>query len=78
MTSLRERKTRLSFETDATLRNREIIVEPTPWMCIVRLKGKRTRYEISWSTIFVKAAEIAADKLRQERKEARRRKKEGR
>lgn len=68
MTTLRERKTRLTFQTDAMLRNKAIVVEPTPWTCVVRLKGTRTRYEIAWPSIFFKAAEIAADKLRAERK----------
>jgi len=74
MTALRNRKSKLSFATDREIRGRAIVVEPSPWVCAVRLKGTRQRYEISWDTIFVHAAQLAANKLRAERLEARKRK----
>jgi hypothetical protein len=68
MTTLRSRKTRLTFETDQEVRYRgkmrPLIVEPTPWMCGVRLKGTRIRYEIPWYAIFLKGAQICADEKR--------------
>lgn len=77
MTALRQRKTRLIIETDTMLRGRCIIVEPSPFIATVRLKGTRTRYQISWESVFMRAAQIAADQLRAERK-ARRKAKGGR
>lgn len=68
MTALAQRKTRLTFETDTLVRRRPVVVEPEPLVCVVRLKGTRQRYPISWETIFMHAAEIAARKLREERK----------
>lgn len=76
MTPLRDRKTRLTFETDQELRYRgrlrPVVVMPQPWFCAVRLKGTRVAYEISWETIFKHAAQIFADKQREERKSKRR------
>lgn len=69
MTALAKRKTRLSFETDTLVRRRPVVVEPEPLVCVVRLKGTRQRYAISWETVFMHAAEIAARKLREERKQ---------
>lgn len=71
MTTLSRRKTRLTFETDNLLRRRPIVVEPEPLVCVLRLKGTRQRYAINWETIYLHAAEIAARKLREERKRAR-------
>ena len=71
MTALRARRTKLSFETDREIRGRAIVVEPTPWVCVIRLKGLRHRFEVPWDTIFTKGALLSADKLRAERKAAR-------
>lgn len=75
MTILRERKTKLHFETDREVyergKHRPIVVEPGPWTCALRLKGTRQRYEIGWESIFSMAAKLAADKLREERKSRR-------
>jgi hypothetical protein len=72
MTSLRERKTKLSFETDREMRyrgkSRAIVVMPQPFYCSVRLKGTRQVFDIAWDTIYMKAAQIAAEKARAERK----------
>jgi len=71
MSRISERKTKLSLETNERVRGREIMLEVTPFTAVVRLKGKRTRYEVSWTTVFWKAAEIAAERLRAERKKRR-------
>lgn len=47
------------------------MVEVEPLICTLRLKGKRMRYSINWETVFCAAAEIAARKLREERKQKR-------
>lgn len=77
MTLLRDRKTRLTFITDREVyergKHRAIVVEPGPWTCGLRLKGMRQKYEISWESVFVAAAKLAADKLREERKTRRKR-----
>jgi hypothetical protein len=77
MTRLAARRTKLTFETDSAIRNREIVVHPHPTVCGVRLKGTRTVFEISWHTIYVHAAAIAAEKLREERKAARKARRAG-
>lgn len=68
MTALSERKRRLAFTTDNLVRGREIVVEPEALVCSLRLKGTRQRYTINWTTIFEHAAQIAADRLRAEKK----------
>jgi hypothetical protein len=72
MTSLAHRKTRLQFETSDVIRYkgrlREIVIEATEYTAHVRLKGTRTRFEISWAGVFNLAAKIAAEKARAERK----------
>jgi hypothetical protein len=77
MSRIAERKTRLSLETNETIRGREIMLEIMPHSAVVRLKGKRTRYEVSWTTVFWKAAEIAAERLRAERKKRREMRRKG-
>jgi hypothetical protein len=76
LTSLRHRKTRLVIETDAEIRYRgkyrAVIIEPAPMICVARLKGTRVRYEMSWQSIFERAAHITAERERQERKLKRR------
>lgn len=76
MTRIATRKTRLQFETDATVRDRSqerpIIVTVMPRYCLVRTKGKRASFPIFWSTIFEHAVKIATDHARAERKKARR------
>ena len=71
MTILSKRKTRLTFETDNIVRGRSIVVEPEPLVCTLRLKGQRHRMSINWETVLMAAAEIAARKIREQRKLAR-------
>ena len=68
MTSLATRKTHLRFETSETIQGRLLIVEATPNTAVIRQKGKRTRYEVSWASIFWLAAKVAADNARREKK----------
>lgn len=72
MTHLNKRKSRLVFTTSDTVRykgrEREIVVEVSPFFATCRLAGTRTRYEMSWSGVFQHAAAVFADKLRAERK----------
>lgn len=71
MTKLRERKTRLTFETEAEVKYRgkyrAIVVEPDHegQTVAIRLKGSRVRYHISWHTIFNQAAASFALRSRQ-------------
>jgi len=72
MTRLASRKSRLLIETSDMVRERgklrEVILEPHPYTVVVRLKGMRQRYEVSYAGIYNLAARLAAEKARQERK----------
>jgi hypothetical protein len=68
MTDPLARKTRLVILTPYTERGRNIIAEVKPWGLELREKGRRFRMEITWGSIYHRAAEIAADKARAERK----------
>lgn len=72
MTALTERKSRLRIETSDTCREsgayREVILEAHPFHAIVRLKGLRTSYEVSWSSIYSLAVKQAVDAERREKK----------
>ena len=45
-----------------------MVIELQPLFCVARLKGTRVRYEMSWISIFTRAAHIAAERERGERK----------
>lgn len=74
MTKLATRKTRLSFETEATVRyrgqDRPVLVEcdSTGHHAGLRLKGTRVRYEVSWRGVYDFAAKVKAERDRAERK----------
>jgi hypothetical protein len=63
MTRLRQRKTKLEFITENTVRyagrDREVVIEAHPQYALVRLLGTRVYYAISWRTIHDQAARIA-------------------
>jgi len=62
MTSLAERKTRLVFETADTVfdgGSRQVVVEARPTYAIVRLKGRRSGYLISYAAIYSAAVKLA-------------------
>lgn len=75
MNRLATRKTRLALLTEATVhyrgRERHLIVEPGPHLVSVRLAGTRTRYEVSWQSVFNLGARIAGEKEWQERRRKR-------
>jgi hypothetical protein len=66
MTRLRQRKTQLSFITNATARyrgkDREIVITALPDTAIIRLLGTRVQYEVSWRGVHDLGARIAASK----------------
>ena len=68
MTAIAKRKRRLDFETSALVRGRYIIVEAGTHTAKLRLKGTRTRYEVSWEGIFWLGVKVAADEQRAQRK----------
>ena len=72
MNSLRQRKTRLTFETADVLfecgTNRAVIIEAEPEYVTLRLKGLQHRVSITWGALYHYAARIEADKARQSKK----------
>jgi len=72
MTSLAQRKSKLTIETSDTVRERgklrEVTIEATPYYAVVRLKGLRARFEVSWAGIYDQAVKIAVEKQRAGRK----------
>lgn len=81
MTKVSTRKTRLSFETDAEIRQwgtvaekrrpvmRAVIVDvDNGWHGSVRLKGTRMKYEFSWLGLFDWAVQQHVTRLRAEKK----------
>lgn len=75
MTNLRTRKTRLVFETENEVRERgkyrAVVIEATPYIAMVRLKGTRTAFPISYAAIYHAAARIAAEEARRAKKAGR-------
>lgn len=68
MTNLAKRKTRLRFEVGSAVRGRPLIVEATPYLAVIREKGRRRRYEIPWDAIYWLAIKGAADRARAEKR----------
>ena len=72
MTRLSERKSKLLIQTSDTVRekgkSREVIIEPLPHYAVIRLKGLRSRYEISWAGIWNAAVKIEVERQRAEKK----------
>lgn len=75
MTALRERRTKLTFETSDIIRERgklrEVVIEAQPLCALVRLKGTRKAFPISYAAIYHAAARIEAERVRAEKKAAR-------
>ena len=76
--NLAKRKSRLVVEFSQTItdrgRSREVVMELTPWGITVRLKGMRTRFEITPASVYNRAVILAVEKRRQERKAAKKEK----
>lgn len=73
MTKLSERRTKLKIETADVVRDRgrtyrEVVIEATPLVARVRLKGTRRSYDVNWSTIYELCCKIAAENARREKK----------
>lgn len=71
MGKLAERKSKLKVEFSDTIKSRgklrEIIMEFSPYLVMVRLKGMRTGYPITAASIFNRAAFIHAEHVKAER-----------
>jgi hypothetical protein len=71
MTALSERRSRLRIETSECKResgrNREILLEAHPYHAVVRLKGMRSGYEISWASVYDLAVKQAVEAARREK-----------
>jgi hypothetical protein len=80
MTSLDQRKSQLRFTTCCEVRERgkwrAVIIECSPagMLCDVRLQGMRARFPISFETIYRTAQRIHAERVRAEKKAARKKK----
>ena len=66
------RKRRLVLETPYRIRGRAVIVHVEASGLTLREKGRSVGLETSWAQIYNRAAEIAADCARRERKESKR------
>jgi len=66
MSRLRQRKTKLEFITNATVRyrgkDRDVVIEALPDTAVVRLLGTRVKYEVSWRGVHDYAARIASSR----------------
>jgi hypothetical protein len=75
MSKLTQRKSKLIFETaDAKKsrgRYREVVIEAFPEYALVRLKGMRKRFAITWVGVYEHAALLEANKVMAEKREKR-------
>jgi hypothetical protein len=67
MTELVRRKRRLVLETPYRVCDRALIVHVEAAGLKLREKGCRVEFRISWAQVYNRAAEIAAERARQER-----------
>lgn len=71
MTTLSQRKTRLHFMTSDLIRERgayrPVVVEASPEVATMRLKGTQHRVMISWAALYQFAARCEADRARREK-----------
>jgi hypothetical protein len=67
--NLNRRKWRLVLETPFSIRGRPIIAHVEAFGLRLREKGRRFFWEISWAQIFNRAAEIAAEQRRKQKRE---------
>lgn len=72
MSRLSNRKSRLSFITDASKfergKRRDIVLEPEPMILHVRLHGTRRKLDVPYDAIYDLACKIEANRLRAEKK----------
>ena len=74
MTSLDKRKSKLVFETCGLVRERgkyrQVVIQAEPHYAIIRLKGTRTTFPISYEAIYHHAAKIQSERVRAEKRAA--------
>jgi hypothetical protein len=83
MTALKQRKTRLTFETGCEVRERgayrTVVIETaSEFSAFVRLKGTRTRYAFDWASVYGMAVKQFVSQQRAEKAAARKAKRGGR
>lgn len=61
-----DRKTRLEFETDATVQGRALVVSVYPHYIEVRQKGLRSGYAVTWEAVHDLGGKMAAAKAKAE------------
>jgi len=66
-----QRKRLLIVETPCAIRRRPLVVDVEASCLQLREKGRRLKIEISWAQIYNRAAEFAADRLREARRQRR-------
>jgi len=66
---LTQRKRRLIVETPCVIRGRHLVVNVEVSGLQLREKGRRSKIDISWAQIYNRVAEIAADRLREARRQ---------
>ena len=71
MVILDRRKRRLVLETPYLVRGRPVVAHVEAFGLRLREKGRRFFMEISWAQIFNRAAEIAAERDREQRRKRR-------
>ena len=69
---LQKRKSRLTFETSAEIRERgkyrPVVVQAEPDFARIRLKGMKHYVDVSWEGIYHFASKVAADRARTAKK----------
>jgi hypothetical protein len=76
MSALANRKTRLIFETEDAVRERgavrQVIVHATPRFALMRLKGLRRKFLVSYAAVYALAVRIEVEARRAEKRKERR------
>jgi hypothetical protein len=68
MTNILKRKTRLIIETPCIIQRRPLVAHVEPYGLEVRLKRTRHRSAITWAQIYNRAAMLAADARKPQRR----------
>jgi len=71
MTRLIDRRRRLVFETPCLIGKRPMVVIVEPWGLALRQKGCHQNLSITWAQVWNRAAIIAAEQKRAERRSSR-------
>lgn len=70
MRKLIQRKRPFTVETPCVIRGRLLVVDVEASGLQLREKGRRSKIDISWAQIYNRAAAIAADRLREARRQS--------